>query len=66
MGFRLVNMPVPLVMDGKVQNENLERLGKTRFWLKNELQANQVTDIKQVFLCTIDYRGRVFVHANSR
>jgi uncharacterized membrane protein YcaP (DUF421 family) len=62
MKLRLENLPVPLVMDGKVQDANLEKLGKTRFWLKNELQAQDVKDVKKVYLCTIDHRGRLFVN----
>ncbi|MDF2721106.1 MAG: hypothetical protein K0Q59_781 [Paenibacillus sp.] len=59
--YRYAGLPVALIMDGKVQNSNLEKIGKTRFWLKNELQALGVNDFKQVFLCTIDHRGRMYV-----
>jgi uncharacterized membrane protein YcaP (DUF421 family) len=59
--FRYEGLPLPLIMDGKVQDDNLEKLGKTRFWLKNELQAKGVNDFKQVFFCTIDHRGRLFL-----
>lgn len=59
--FRYEGLPLPLIMDGKVQDDNLEKLGKTRFWLKNQLQAKGVNDFKQVFFCTIDYRGRLFL-----
>lgn len=59
--IRYEGLPLPLIMDGKVQDDNLEKLGKTRFWLKNQLQAKGVNDFKQVFFCTIDYRGRLFL-----
>ncbi|TMV52888.1 DUF421 domain-containing protein [Paenibacillus mesophilus] len=59
--IRYEGLPLPLIMDGKVQDDNLEKLGKTRFWLKNELQAKGVNDFKQVFFCTIDHRGRLFL-----
>ncbi|MGO4271748.1 YetF domain-containing protein, partial [Paenibacillus sp. TAF58] len=47
--------------DGKVQDENLEKIGKTRFWLKNQLQAKGVRDFKEVFYFSIDHRGRMFL-----
>ncbi|WP_127529683.1 DUF421 domain-containing protein [Paenibacillus kobensis] len=64
--YRFEMLPVPLIMDGKVQDENLKKLEKTRFWLKNELQLHGVTDFKDVFFCTIDHRGRWFVDANRK
>lgn len=59
--FRYEGLPLPLIMDGKVQDENLEKIGKNRFWLKNELQLHQVFDFKKVFVCTIDHRGRLYL-----
>ncbi|WP_166238786.1 DUF421 domain-containing protein [Paenibacillus turpanensis] len=60
-GIRFEGLPVALIMDGKVQDRNLEKIGKTRFWLKNELQQKGVNDFKEVFLCTIDHKGQIFV-----
>lgn len=65
-GFRYEILPIPLIMDGKVQDENLLKIDKTRFWLKNVLQEQRVTDFKDVFLCTIDHRGKLFVDINQK
>lgn len=65
-GFRYEILPIPLIMDGKVQDENLSKIEKTRFWLKNALQEHHVTDFKDVFLCTIDHRGKLFVDVNQK
>lgn len=54
-------LPLPLILDGQVQDESLEKLGKTRFWLKNELQSHEVDNFKHVFFCSIDHRGRLYV-----
>lgn len=54
-------LPVPLILDGKVQDENLQLLHKTRFWLKNEIQNHGVREFKDVFLCSIDHRGKIYV-----
>lgn len=58
--YRFESLPVALIMDGKV-TENLELIGKNRFWLNHQLKERGINDIKQVFLCTIDHRGRLFI-----
>lgn len=64
--YRFEILPIPLIMDGKVQDGNLEKLEKTRFWLKNVLQEKGVTDFKDVFFCTIDHKGKLFVDMNEK
>ncbi|MDD9269829.1 DUF421 domain-containing protein [Paenibacillus sp. GCM10023248] len=59
--IRYEGLPLPLIMDGKVQDDNLEKIGKTRFWLKNQLQIKGARDFKEVFYCSIDHRGRMFL-----
>lgn len=61
--YRFETLPVPLIMDGTVIEENLERLGKNRFWLRSELRSRGIHDVRDVFLCTLDHRGRLFVDA---
>lgn len=64
--FRLEGLPLSLIMDGKVQDENLQSIGKDRFWLKNQLQAKGIGEFKQVFYCSIDHRGRLYVDSKRR
>jgi len=64
--YRYEVLPIPLIMDGKVQDENLEKLEKTRFWLKNVLQEQGVHDFKDVFFCTIDHKGKLFVDVHHK
>ena len=54
-------LPVPLIMDGKVQDENLEMIEKTRFWLKNQIQQKGIMDFKDVFICSIDHNGKLYI-----
>ncbi|KKO52271.1 DUF421 domain-containing protein [Paenibacillus sp. DMB20] len=54
-------LPVPLILDGKVQDDNLSLIDKTRFWLKNEIQKHGAKDFKDVFLCSIDHKGKIYV-----
>lgn len=59
MRFEL--LPLPLIMDGQVQEDNLARIGKTRFWLKRELKQHGINRFKDVFYCSVDHRGKLFV-----
>lgn len=64
--FHYEGLPMPLIMDGKVQELYLEKIGKTRFWLKNQLQEKGVTDIKDVFFCSIDHKGRLYLNMKRK
>jgi uncharacterized membrane protein YcaP (DUF421 family) len=64
--FRFEVLPIPLIMDGKVQDSNLEKMDKTRFWLKNVLQERGVSDFKDVFFCTVDHKGKLFIDLHKR
>lgn len=59
--FRYEGLPLPVIMDGKVQDDSLAKLGKTRFWLKRQLQEQGVKEFKDVFFCSVDHRGRWFI-----
>ncbi|WP_025692369.1 DUF421 domain-containing protein [Paenibacillus zanthoxyli] len=65
--IRYEGLPVPLIMDGKVQDDNLEMIGKTRFWLRNQIRQKGVSDFRDVFLCSIDHKGKLYVdHIHSK
>lgn len=64
--FKYEGLPIPLIMDGKVQDANLEKLNKTRFWLKNQIQLQGHNDFKDIFLCTLDHNGKLYVSAGDR
>ncbi|HJV44278.1 MAG TPA: YetF domain-containing protein [Bacillota bacterium] len=59
-------LPLPLILDGKVLDTNLEKLGKTRFWLKNQVQNHGVHRFKEVAYCSIDRNGRIFLDKKDR
>ncbi|WP_160034387.1 DUF421 domain-containing protein [Paenibacillus sp. An7] len=59
-------LPLPLIMDGKVQDSNLELIEKNRFWLKNRIQEKGVKDFKDVFLCSIDHKGELYVNVKKK
>lgn len=59
--IRYEGLPIPLIMDGKVQDENLEMIGKTRFWLRQQIRQKGVSEFRDVFLCSVDHEGKVYV-----
>lgn len=58
-------LPVSLIVDGKVQEDGLQQIGKTRFWLKNELQKYGYNDFKEIFFASIDHTGKMYVDARK-
>ncbi len=48
-----VFLPLPLVLDGKVQNSHLEKMGKTPLWLRQELRKLGYRDIKKISYCVL-------------
>jgi len=64
--FRFETLPVPLVMDGKLMKDNLELLEKDRFWLNNQLKNRGITEMDQVFLCTLDHKGSLYINTKSK
>ncbi len=59
--IRYEGLPIPLIMDGKVQDDNLEMIGKTRFWLRTQIRQKGVSDFRDVFLCSVDHKGMIYV-----
>lgn len=53
-------LPIILVNDGKILEKNLKSLGHDRKWLKQQLLKFGVTDLKEVYLATIDGTGNVY------
>ncbi|AXH99284.1 DUF421 domain-containing protein [Sporosarcina sp. PTS2304] len=45
---------VGLILDGEIQLEHLQLLGKTERWLMDELASRQLTDISQIFYCSYE------------
>lgn len=59
--IRYVSLPMPLIMGGQVQDMNLEIIGQNRFWLKNQLQALGIYRFQEVYICTVNHRGQMFI-----
>jgi len=47
-------MPIPLILDGKVQEDHLEKINKTPLWLRQQLRNLGYRDIKNISYCSLD------------
>lgn len=54
-------MPIPLIIEGKVQDDGLKKIGQNRFWLKNEIQKQGYKDFKEIYFASIDHNGKMFI-----
>ena len=57
-------IPYDLVIDGKVMNENLKKLGKDYTWLKNEIKKFKIKP-EDALIITIDGKGEIFCQAKE-
>lgn len=57
-------MPLMLIMDGRVQKNNLAKSGQSEIWLKDML-SRQGLKIKQVYLACLDTQGLMTLQINK-
>ncbi|MEK3731381.1 DUF421 domain-containing protein [Paenibacillus sp. FSL M8-0334] len=54
-------LPIPLILDGEVQDENLKILKKSRSWLKDRIREGGADKFDDVFLCSVDHKGQFYI-----
>lgn len=54
-------LPLPLILDGKIKQDHLTQLGKTEFWLRQELRKLGYRDITKISFCSLDRNDRLYV-----
>ncbi|SHE30330.1 Uncharacterized membrane protein YcaP, DUF421 family [Desulforamulus putei DSM 12395] len=59
-------IPMTLIIDGYVFDNNLNKINLTREWLKKELHKFGVSDFKQVLLASLDTEGNLFYQLKTR
>ena len=52
-------LPYDLVIDGKVLNENLRKIGKNEVWLKKQVEKFKMTP-QEALIVTFDGKGQIF------
>ncbi|MGB4427682.1 MAG: DUF421 domain-containing protein [Limnochordia bacterium] len=53
-------LPLPLVLDGTIQHDNLSDAGLTVDWLVSELAKLGIDDVNEVFFASLDTQGNLF------
>lgn len=56
-----LQMILPLVLDGKMIEDNLQKVDKTAFWLRQELKKAGFKEIKNISFCTLNADGSLYV-----
>ncbi|CCO07315.1 YetF domain-containing protein [Desulforamulus hydrothermalis] len=59
-------IPMTLIIDGYVFEQNLKKINLSREWLQTELQKFGIGDLKQVLLASLDTEGNLFYQVKTR
>lgn len=58
-------LPLDLVIDGNINKKNLDKANLSEQWLHNILRENNITDLKQVLLVSLDTTGQLYIQPKS-
>ena len=62
---KITDVPLIVINEGKIVQENLQKAGVNENWLMNNLAKQNATDIQNIFLSTIDSSNKLFVLKNG-
>ncbi|WP_209122826.1 DUF421 domain-containing protein [Alkalihalobacillus sp. BA299] len=54
-------LPLPLILDGKVNKEHLEQINKTPLWLRQQLRKLGYRDVKKISYCALHDDDTFFI-----
>ncbi|WP_096201429.1 DUF421 domain-containing protein [Bacillus sp. FJAT-45350] len=54
-------LPMPLILDGHIQKEHLEKINQTELWLRQELRKLGYRDVKKISYCAYHDNNTFFV-----
>ena len=66
LNARETGLPLVLISDGRLLEQNLKIRGYNGMWLEKQLAAQGIKDSKQVFLMTVDEAGGVYLVPQER
>lgn len=61
LAISATEIPLVIINEGKLIQENLDKAGVDEKWILNSLAMQNITDISDVFLSTIDSSKKLFV-----
>jgi uncharacterized membrane protein YcaP (DUF421 family) len=60
-------LPYVLIKDGKIQKQELEKIGYSEFWLKSEVKRQIGTsDLRRISFCSVDRDGNWYIDLKDR
>ena len=59
-------LPFIIVSDGSMNEEELERSGRTVQWLKKQLEKRGIYDLEEVFLLSVNAEGELFIQLKEK
>lgn len=54
-------LSIPLVVEGKIYNENLKKLNLSKSWLLSKLKEKKIDSVEHVFFAAINTEGKVYI-----
>jgi len=54
-------LPVPVIVEGKIIDEGLQKLNKSYFWLRKELKKRGIKDFKEIFFASVNAYGEFYI-----
>lgn len=59
-------LPITLILDGKINEENLHTIGQDIPWLKSQLSQKGVQDTSDILIALLDSQGQLFFQKKQR
>ncbi|KXL52241.1 hypothetical protein CLNEO_24060 [Anaerotignum neopropionicum] len=56
-----VGLSIPLIVEGKIYKENLERLNHDEKWLSSQLKNSNIASEKEVFYAAVNTKGELYI-----
>jgi uncharacterized membrane protein YcaP (DUF421 family) len=54
------DITIPLILDGSVEEENLQKINKTNLWLRQEMKKRGYRDLKKISFCSYE-NGKFYI-----
>lgn len=58
-------LPITLVLDGKINYSNLKLINKDEKWLMSKFSENNISDSKKIFIAILDSKNKFFYQMKS-
>lgn len=59
-------LPVTLILDGRINYNNLKIINKDKYWLKQQLKKNNISSHEHVFIAILDSKGKFYYQSKPQ